>query len=128
MTLPAFGLTMNHSIPARLEAGLPTVTAVSRAPQTLPFAYITCCMRVSLESGRETTSLGLGAPTSNAQQPMKPLNSVVVVSVRQWPCGTSTPGAVPEPGCLCFGGMPYFPTSSTLLVRLSDGDALSSDD
>src|SRR4029079_8818179 len=46
----------------------------------------------------------------------------------QWPWGTSVPGAVPEPGCCCFGGTPYCPTVNTLFVRFSAGDALFSDE
>ena len=46
----------------------------------------------------------------------------------QWPCGTSVPGAVPEPGCCCFGGTPYWFTLSTLLLRLSAGVAEFSDE
>src|SRR5690242_6957603 len=100
--LAAFGLTMYQAMPARCAppSGL---TAVSRDPQTLPLAYITCCMRVSFESGRETTSFD-GAPTSSAKQPLIGTNSGVVVSLRHLPCGTVSPGAVPEPGCCCFGG------------------------
>ena len=37
-------------------------------------------------------------------------------------------GAVPEPGCCCFGGTPYWLTLRTLLLRLSAGDAEFSDD
>src|SRR5439155_17002778 len=107
---------------------LSTVSAVSRAPQSLPLAYITCCIRVSFESGREMTSLCAGSrPNSNRQQPT-PAIVGVVVSLMQWPCGTSTVGGVPEPGCFCFGGMPYCPTVSTLFVNVSDGDAVFSDD
>src|SRR5438093_3156942 len=118
---------MNHSRPALFV--LSTVSAVSRAPQILPFAYITCCMRVSFGSGREMTSLCAGSrPNTSRQQPVWPLNSSVVVSLMQWPCGTSTVGGVPEPGCFCFGGMPYCPTVSTLFVRLTAGVAVFSDD
>src|SRR5258706_439534 len=46
------------------------LSAVSSAPHNLPFAYVTCCMRVSLESGREITSLCAGSPPkSRRQQP-----------------------------------------------------------
>src|SRR5438132_4566946 len=117
---------MYHAMPARCAppSGL---TAVSSAPQTLPFAYMTCCIRVSFESGREMTSEPRAcaeAPTSNFQHPV-PAMVTVVSSFRQWPCGTSTPGAVPEPGCCCFGGTPYWPTPRMLLLRLSAGTEFS---
>ena len=53
------GLTMYHAMPAR--CGPPSgLIAVSSAPHSLPFANITCCMRVSFESGLEMTSLCAG--------------------------------------------------------------------
>src|SRR5438067_12367908 len=40
------GLRMYHAIPARSFARmLSKLTAVSSAPQSLPLAYITCCIR-----------------------------------------------------------------------------------
>src|SRR5919206_4543258 len=108
-------------MPARC-APPPGLRAVSSAPHSFPFAYITCCMRVSFESGRETTSLA-GAPATNCQQPVVPLNSGVVVLLAQCPSGTSEPGALPEPGCCCLGGIAYWFTFSTLLLRLSAGAA-----
>src|ERR687886_767579 len=121
--LPASGLTMYHAIPARCgpASGL---SAVSSAPHTLPLAYITCCMRVSFESGLEMTSAPRAcavALTSSFQQPVWPLKSSVVSSFRQKPCGTAVVGAVPEPGCCCFGGTPYWPTVRILLLRLTFG-------
>ena len=83
-------------------------------------------MRVSFESGLEMTSFP-GVPTSNRQQPT-PRMVTVVVSLMQWPCGTAVPGGVPEPGCFCFGGMAYSSDVNTLLLRLSAGVAVSSDD
>src|SRR5262249_20702671 len=131
MTFPAEGFTMNHAMPARCAppSGL---IAVSSAPHSFPFAYVTCCMRVSLESGVETTSPGLAAcaagVTSNLQQPVPAVEIVTVVSsLRQCPCGTDVPGADPEPGCCCFGGTPYWPTARILLLRLSAGLAVSSE-
>ena len=51
-----FGLTMYQAIPAR--CGPPSgLSAVSSAPHSLPLAYITCCMRVSFESGLEIGDL-----------------------------------------------------------------------
>src|SRR5919197_2661015 len=130
--LAASGFTMNHAMPARCgpASGL---SAVSRAPHTLPFAYITCCMRVSFESGLEMTSVWAGsAPKSSRQQPNCPLNSCVVVSLMQSPCATSgvvvLSATVPEPGCCCFGGTPYWPTVKILLLRLSVGVAVFSDE
>ena len=38
------------------------------------------------------------------------------------------PGAVPEPGCCCFGGTPYWPTGRTWFDRLTAGDAEFSDE
>src|SRR6476661_3802370 len=104
------------------------LTVVSSEPHSFPFAHITCCMRVSFESGREMTSLcGGWAPKSRRQQPT-PAMVGVVVSLIQWPCGTFVPGAVPEPGCCCLGGIPYCPTVNTLFDKLSDGDAVFSDE
>src|SRR5438128_3517442 len=112
-------------MPAR--SGPPSgLSAVSSAPHTLPLAYITCCMRVSFESGLEMTSLCAGSPPkSRRQQPVWPLKSRVVVSLMQWPCGTSVVGAVPEPGCCCLGGTPYWPTVRILLLGLTAGTPFS---
>src|SRR5438477_12244768 len=84
------GLRMYHAIPARsgLEAKL---TAVSSAPQSLPLAYITCCIRVSFESGLAITSVPAACAvedTSSRQQPV-PAIVTVVSSFRQSPCATS---------------------------------------
>src|SRR5438876_6223042 len=120
--LPADGLTVYQAMPAR--CGPPSgLSAVSSAPHSLPFAYMTCCMRVSFESGREMTSLCAGSPTKRRrQQPVLPLDSNVLVSLMQSPCATFgvvfLSASVPEPGCCCFGGTPYCPTVSTLLLRL----------
>src|SRR5919202_3052466 len=119
---------MYHPTPARCgpASGL---SAVSRAPHTLPLEYMTCCMRVSFESGREMTSgprACAAAVTSSFQQPV-PATVKVVSSFRQKPCGASAVGAVPEPGCCCFGGTPYWPTVRILLLRLSAGVTVLSD-
>src|ERR671936_89728 len=109
---------MYHAMPARCGPAS-GFSAVSSAPHTLPLAYITCCMRVSFESGLEMTSAPRAcavAVTSSFQQPVWPLKSSVVSSFRQKPCGTSVVGAVPEPGCCCFGGTPYWPTVRILLL------------
>src|ERR671929_1004254 len=126
--LLASGLTMYHAMPARCGP-LSGLSAVSRAPHSLPFAYITCCIRVSFESGREMTSdprACAAEVTSSFQQPV-PAMVTVVSSFRQKPCGTPVVGAVPEPGCCCFGGTPYWPTVRILLLRLSAGVAVFSD-
>src|SRR5215470_14518568 len=112
---------MNQAMPARCvpPSGL---TAVSSDPHNLPFAYITCCMRVSFESGFEITSSCAGSlPNKSRQQPTAPLNSCVVVSLIQCPCGVLVVGGVPEPGCCCLGGIAYCSTPSTVLLRLMEG-------
>src|SRR5512141_827909 len=98
------GLTMNHSMPARCGP-LSGLRAVSRAPHSLPLAYMTCCMRESFESGLEMTSscAGAGGLKSRCQQPV-PAMVGVVVSLMQKPCGAAVVGGVPEPGCCCLGG------------------------
>src|SRR6266516_1265552 len=119
---------MYHAMPARCDppSGF---TAVSSEPHSLPFAYITCCIRVSFESGRATTSdpaAWAAVPTSSFQQPV-PAMVWVVSSFRQYPWGTAVSGALPEPGCCCFGGTPYWPTVRILLLRLAAGLAVFSD-
>ena len=121
---------MYHATPARC-APLSGLSAVSSAPHSLPFAYMTCCIRVSFESGLATTSDPAAwavEPTSSFQHPVvAPSKSSVVSSFRQCPCGTVVSGAVPEPGCCCFGGTPYWPTVRILLLMLTAGLAVFSD-
>src|SRR5258705_2285414 len=128
MTLGVAGFTMYHATPAR--CGPPSgFSAVSSAPHSLPFAYTTCCIRVSFESGLAATSAPFAwaaALTSSFQQPV-PAMVGVVSSFRQNPWGMAVPGAVPEPGCCCFGGTPYRPTVRILLLRLTAGFAVFSD-
>jgi hypothetical protein len=84
---------------------------------------------VSFESGLATTSAPAAwaaALTSSRQQPV-PATVAVVSSFRQCPWGTAVVGAVPEPGCCCFGGTPYWPTVRILLLRLTAGLAVFSD-
>ena len=109
-SLPAVGLTMYQAMPAR--CGPPSgLSAVSSAPHSLPLAYITCCMRVSFESGREMTSSWrmAAALNSSRQQPCPAIVSgrrvVDAVALRR----VRRSRASPEPGCCCFGGMPYWP-------------------
>src|SRR6266568_257751 len=121
------GLTMYQAIPARWvpPSGF---NAVSRAPHSLPFAYMTCCMRVSLESGVEMTSLWAGCtPKSNRQHPTPAMVGVVVSSIQK-PCGASMVANEPEPGCRCLGGIPYWPTVNTLVVRVRFGDPVLSEE
>src|SRR5215831_3623871 len=128
--LLAFGFTMNQAIPARCGPP-PGLSAVSSAPQSFPFAHMTCCIRVSFESGLATTSAPAAcaaAPTSSFQHPAVPLKSAVVSSLRQCPCGTAVPGAEPEPGCCCFGGTPYCSADTMSLLRSTAGLAVLSDD
>src|SRR5712691_2898694 len=123
------GLTMYHATPALLCAGLLSkLTAVSSAPHTLPFANMTCCMRVSFESSLETTSswAGAGGLNTSCQQPV-PKSVCVVVSLMQWPCGVLVPGAVPDPGWSAFGGTAYWPTVETVFDRPSEGVPSSED-
>src|ERR687883_1228672 len=126
--LPLDGFTMYHAMPARCGP-LSGFSAVSSAPHSLPLAYITCCIRVSFESGREMTSAPRAcavAVTSSFQQPV-PAMVTVTSSFRQKPCGTSVVGAVPEPGCCCFGGTPYWPTVRIRLLMPTAGVAVFSD-
>src|SRR5262245_22762516 len=102
---------MNHAMPAR--CGPPSgFNAVPSVPHSLPFAYITCCIRVSFESGLEITSLcaGSGGLNNRRQQPTPDMVGVVV-SLMHAPCATSGVvflfAIVPEPGCFCFGGVAY---------------------
>src|SRR3954447_13024492 len=114
-------------MPAR-DAPPSGFSAVSRAPHSLPFAYETCCMRVSFESGVEMTSLCAGSPPNSSRQQPTPAIVDVVVSLMQNPCGVAAVAGVPEPGWCCFGGSAYVLTATTLLLRLRAGDALFSDD
>src|SRR5689334_7123825 len=122
--LPAFGSTMNQAMPARCGSKPSGLTAVSSAPHSLPFAYVTCCIRVSFESGLATTSVPLAlcavALTSSRQQPVPAMVTVVAV-FSQKPWGTFVVGGEPDPGCVCFGGIAYVSAASTLLLRLSAG-------
>src|SRR2546427_4832400 len=120
------GLTTYQATPARFSP--PTVTAVSRAPQILPFAYMTCCMRVSFESGLEIFSSCAGREAKKSLQQPLPAMVLVFVSLMQKPCGVCVSGRVPEPGCLNRGGIAYWLTARTLFERVSVGVAALSDD
>src|SRR5437870_5778477 len=70
--------TMYQAMPALILP--PTLTAVSRAPYSLPLTYVTCCIRVSLLSNVDSTS-GLYGSGS-------PLRAIEHVSLlRHWPSG-----------------------------------------
>src|SRR5580704_13147029 len=123
-----FGLMMNQAMPARCAppSGL---SAVSSAAHSLPLAYMTCCIRVSFESGVEMTSLCAGSPPNRrCQQPVAPLNNSVVVSLMQLPSGVAVVASVPEPGWCCCGGTPYWFTLRTWLLSVSAGAVPSSED
>src|SRR5213594_1747790 len=121
-----FGLTTYHATPALFSP--PMVTAVSSAPQILPFAYMTCCIRVSFESGREIFSSWAGSPPKMSFQQPLPAMVFVFVSLMHRPCGVSVVGSVPEPGCLNRGGIAYWLTARTVLESVSVGVAALSDD
>src|SRR5262245_349985 len=116
---------MYQAMPAR--CGPPSgLSAVSRAPHSLPLAHVTCCIRVSFESIVGTTSgpppAWAAAEPRSFQHPV-PAMEAVVSSFRQCPCGAFVPGGVPDPGCFASGGTPYWPTVRILLLRLTAGDA-----
>src|SRR5436190_2704168 len=123
--LETSGLTMYQATPAWFVP--PRVMAVSRAPHTFPFAYITCCMRVSFASSFEMTSLWAGsAPNRRRQQPT-PAIVLVIVSLMQLPCGVDVVGGVADPGWLAFPGKAYGPTPRRVFERLTEGVAVLSD-
>ena len=74
------------------------------------------------------TSLWAGSAANRSRQQPVPAIVAVVVSLMQKPCGAAAVASVPDPGCFCLGGTAYRFTPSSLLVRLSDGVALLSDD
>src|SRR5215831_6032541 len=63
------------------------------------------------------------SPNNRRQQPV-PAIVTVMVSLMQKPWAVAVAAKVPEPGCCCFGGMPYWPTVSTLVDKLRAGDAV----
>ena len=64
-------------------------------------------------------------PTRSFQQPDCPLNSNVVSSLRQCPCGTVTSGALPDPIWAAFGGRAYWFTANNLSLRWRSGTPFS---
>src|ERR1700746_3378275 len=100
-------------MPARFL--LPTFTAVSRAPHSLPLAYRTCCMRESLAfslpfGGPKVVLLGLLAPAIVSQQ-------LVTVSARH--CDS---GRLPA-GCVARGGTAYVSTATVDMPNVGAGEA-----
>src|SRR5438132_14184172 len=103
----------------------PTVTAVSRAPHNWPFAYTTCCMRVSLLSRCDSTTpfFGWSLGKKKARQQPAPfhksappkLGLFAFRSLRQSPSGM-LPGF-----WLDLGGIEYGVTLSPGFVRCRAG-------
>src|SRR5512133_2993477 len=110
---------MKYSIPARFRS---SVSAVSSAPHSFPFAYQTCCMRESFESVVPSDWGGGGAGSSRICQRPGPNGVGSVGSFRQ-----SASGVEPAFG-LERAGTPYWPTFRTLLARCTSGLAESSED
>src|SRR5260370_1022020 len=89
------------------------VSAVSRAPHSLPLTQVPCCMRVSLLSRlADFSANGSAMPSSALLQELL---------LRQ-----SRSGCVPD-FCSAGGGGAYMPTSSLVLLRVSVGDPPPSD-
>src|SRR5437773_4913801 len=103
---------MYHAMPA---FALPsTVTAVSSAPYSMPLAYVTCCIRVSLLSSVDSTSgaNGSGAPSRSVEQG---------TSLRHCPSGNG------PAFWLLGGGGAYAPTPTRVSCSLRSGLAVSSE-
>src|SRR5437763_16067685 len=102
---------MYHALP---EAVLPSPkrSPVSSAPQSLPFAYITCCMRLSFDGSRASAAVNpAAAPTSGRH----------VASLIHVARGTSPAFCGTEPGT------PYVAASTSELVSCTAGTAESSE-
>src|SRR5690349_16947402 len=100
----------------------PTLTAVSSAPQSLPLAYMTCCMRESLElswplGGPKVALLWVPMPATVVLQVGK-----MTVSAMHWPSGR-----LPA-GWFARGGTAYWSTAIVDTETPTDGDELLSDD
>src|SRR5690349_7863452 len=110
---------MKYSMPERLRS---SVSAVSSAPHSFPFAYHTCCIRLSFESSVPSDWCGgAGGRRRICQQP-GPKGVGSVRSFRQ-----SASGVDPA-FWLARAGTPYSPTFSTLLCSCRSGSAESSED
>src|SRR5205085_5113539 len=97
----------------------PTDAAVSSAPQSLPLAKVTCCMRVSFVSRRAALKL------RTAPEPMMRPQRVrvgVPVSAMQ-----SRSGRLPAFWSAFGTGPPYCSTATVLVLRTRSGLALSID-
>src|SRR4249919_2270353 len=101
----------------------PTLTAVSVEPHSFPFAYQTCCTRVSVESGFDSTSGCQGGGSveggakKSAQQPMPPPKSVLSFK-------HSPRGMLPT-FWSAFGGNTYVSLLMRRLVICGFGDVFS---
>src|SRR5919108_4981174 len=85
---PECGFSTKYATPALVDPF--TVTAVSSAPQSLPFAYTTCCMRESLLGSLDSTfANGPVPPVSSRQQPFSVGVTCSKASARQSRRGTS---------------------------------------
>src|SRR5438132_968971 len=108
---PFLGLKTKYAMPALVTP--PTLTAVSRAPQSLPLANATCCMRESLLSSLNSgLSRRAVAPTSRRQ----------AASAMQSRRGRLVLGFWSD-----LGGTPYCWTSIAFAFRTTAGLALLSD-
>src|ERR1700750_887692 len=94
----------------------PTVTAVSNAPQTLPFAYITCCIRESLEF-----RLAVGPPKLVLTWVPMPAMAVLQLGITTVSPTQSNSGRLPA-GCVARGGTAYVSTGTTERNILGEGD------
>src|SRR5215510_4639546 len=106
-------------MPAR-GSSPPTLTAVSRAPQSLPLAYMTCSMRESLE-----LSWPLGGPKVALLCDAMPATVVLqvgkmTVSAMHW-----LSGRLPAGWC-ARGGIAYSSTAIVDRSRLAEGVELLS--
>src|SRR3954468_12945463 len=106
-------------MPARLAP--PTCTAVSSAPQTLPFAYITCCIRESFEF-----RLAVGPPKLALLWVAMPAIAVLQFGMTTVSPTQSNNGRFPA-GCVARGGTAYVSTATVEIDRLGAGDAVLSD-
>src|SRR5947209_6125954 len=112
------GLTMYHATPAVLcGAGVLKLTAVSSAPHTLPFAYITCCMRVSFESSRETTSAPRAAWIASSAAFELRKYSVPPASSAYDVVPGDCAGHNVNPGCLMLGVSPVITLTEANVSR-----------
>src|SRR3954463_3358136 len=103
-------------MPARLAP--PTCTAVSSAPQTLPFAYITCCIRESF-----AFRLAVGPPKLALLWVAMPAIAVLQLGIMTVSPTQSDSGRLPA-GCVARGGTAYVSTGTSERNMLADGDVV----